>query len=103
MGRTKSTKAQATVRVHFRTRQQMNAIAAALGPELHHPASEKAGARILARGRKLNLRFAARDSTALRAIMNSYLRMLAASLNVSYSLTQLERSHRIRKSDKGAE
>lgn len=100
MGRTKTPKASATVRVIFRTQQQTKAIAHALTPELSHPAGEKARARIMIRGKKLSLRFEARNSTTLRAIMSSYLRMLAASLNVSDSLMQLEHSHQTRKSDK---
>ena len=39
----------------------------------------------------MTLKFVARDSSSLRAIMTSYLRMLAAMLNVSKSLLELER------------
>ncbi len=83
-------KASATVRVAFRTTRQSKAVAAALAPELQHPAGKKAKASILVRGKKMSLQFYARDSTTLRAIVSSYLRMLAASLNVSNSLFQLE-------------
>lgn len=83
-------KAGATVRVTFRTTQQSKAIAAALAPEIQYPAGKKAKARILVRGKKMSLQFYAKDSTTLRAIVSSYLRMLAASLNVSNSLFQLE-------------
>jgi len=76
----------------------MRAVADALTPELSHSAGEKARASIVTRGKALSLRFEARDSTALRAIMSSYLRMLAATLNVSKSLLQLE--HEVRKADK---
>ncbi|MGD0176962.1 MAG: KEOPS complex subunit Pcc1 [Candidatus Bathyarchaeia archaeon] len=99
MGRYRLTKARATVGVVFRTRQQMDAIAQGLGPELRHPAGERATAKIVIRGRKLSLRFEANDSAALRAIMSSYLRLLVASLNVSDSLMQLERSHAPGKTD----
>jgi tRNA threonylcarbamoyladenosine modification (KEOPS) complex Pcc1 subunit len=78
----------------------MRAVAEALAPELSHPAAEKAGAKIVTRGKALSLTFEARDSTALRAIMSSYLRMLAASLNVSNSLLELERVSQARKTDK---
>jgi tRNA threonylcarbamoyladenosine modification (KEOPS) complex Pcc1 subunit len=84
-------KAEASVSVTFRSKQQMEAIAQALSPELSHPAGEKAEAQLVKRGRVMRLRFAARDSSSLRAIMNSYLRMLAATLNVSASLLELER------------
>lgn len=87
-----SLKASATVRVAFRTGQQTRAVAAALAPELQHPAGEKARARIHVRGKKMSLQFSAKDSTILRAIVSSYLRMLAAALNVSNSLIELELS-----------
>ncbi len=90
--RHRSAKASAIVRVTFQTTQQTRAIAAALTPELQHPAGEKARAKIFMRGKKMGLQFSARDSAALRAIMSSYLRMLNASLNVSNSLVQLESS-----------
>lgn len=78
----------------------MTAIAQGLTPELRHSAGERAAVRIVIRGRKLSLRFEANDSAALRAIMSSYIRLLAASLNVSNSLMQLERSRVPNKTDK---
>jgi tRNA threonylcarbamoyladenosine modification (KEOPS) complex Pcc1 subunit len=68
----------------------MEAIAEALRPEILHPAGEKAQARITRGGKMLKLQFEARDSSALRAIMTSYLRLLGAAVNVSRSLRQLE-------------
>ena len=84
-------RAYANLRVAFRSRKQMEAIAEALRPELAHPAREKARARVTTRGRILNLSFETKDSTTLRAILSSYLRMLAASLNVCNTLLQIER------------
>ena len=89
MTRTKDT-AVARVTVLFGSRQQMEAIAEALRPEIFHPAGEKSQARVTKRGRMLKLQFTARDSSALRAIMTSYLRLLAVAVNVSKSLRQLE-------------
>ena len=100
MQRKQLTKAQATVRVTFGTNHYANAIAKALRPELFHPAGERANARLRVRGLTMSLHFEARDSIALRAILSSGLRILAASLNVSDSLIRLERSHSISKSDK---
>lgn len=99
---TKSMRARAMVRTDFQSKRQLNAIASALKPELHHPAGEKANARLLISGKKLSISFEANDSTALRAIMSSYLRMLRATVNVSESLIQLEHARRPRKSDKQA-
>jgi len=89
MRRTKDS-AEARISVLFRSRQQMEAIAEALRPEILHPAGEKAQARITKGGKMLKLQFEARDSSALRAIMTSYLRLLGAAVNVSRSLRQLE-------------
>ncbi len=81
----------------------MNAVAQALSPELFRPGGDRARAMIFVRGKQLSLQFEAKDSAALRAIMSSCLRMLAASLNVSSSLIQLEDSHQPSKSDKSVE
>jgi len=101
LGKKQLIKARATVRVIFGTKQQADAIAKALSPELFHPAGERAMARLVVSGLTMSIHFEARDSIALRAIMSSGLRILAASLNVSDSLIQLERSYSISKGDKG--
>jgi tRNA threonylcarbamoyladenosine modification (KEOPS) complex Pcc1 subunit len=72
----------------------MEAVATALSPELSHPAGQKADARLVRRGKTLKIEFEARDSSSLRAIMSSYLRMLAATINVSMSLLALEKKTR---------
>ena len=82
-------KASARILMEFRSKRQTRAIADALRPEAAHPAGEKAHATIETRGNQLTVRLEARDSTTLRAIMNSYLRMLAATINV---LRELENS-----------
>jgi tRNA threonylcarbamoyladenosine modification (KEOPS) complex Pcc1 subunit len=78
----------------------MEAIAEALRPEILHPAGEKARARITKRGKVLKLQFEARDSSALRAIMTSYLRLLGAAVNVSRSLRQLEVTEKTKRARK---
>lgn len=88
----KAPKAHANVRIAFQSRRQMLAVARALNPEAMHPAGRKAQARIVSRGKTLRLSFEAKDTSTLRAIVSSYLRLLAASLNVCKSLLQLERS-----------
>ena len=85
--------AEAEVSILLRSRKQLNAISAALTPEAAHPAGEKANARITRRGNQLKLEFKARDSPSLRAIMNSYLRMLKATTTVCVSLLDLEHEH----------
>ena len=85
--------AAAEVSIVLRSRKQVDAIAAALAPEASHPAGEKASARVILRGHRLKIVFRARDSPALRAVMNSYIRMLKATTTVCGSLLALERQH----------
>jgi len=81
------------VSILLRSRKQLIAIAAALAPEALHPASEKANAKIALRGRRLRIVLRARDSASLRAIMNSYLRMLKATTSVCGLLMDVEGRH----------
>jgi len=89
MRRTKGS-AEAKISVLFRSPQQLEAIAEALRPEILHPAGEKAHAKVTKAGKTLKLQFEAENSSALRAIVTSYLRLLGAAVNVSRSLRQLE-------------
>jgi len=93
-------RASASLRIGFRTLRQMHAIADALRPETAHPASGKGRVKIVTRGRLLTFHFEAKDSTALRAIISSYLRMLAASLKACDALIELERSGAVSRNDK---
>jgi tRNA threonylcarbamoyladenosine modification (KEOPS) complex Pcc1 subunit len=87
--------AEAEVRIYPRSRTQKNAIAASLTPETVYPAAEKAQANIVVRRHTVTIRFRARDSSTLRAIMSSYLRMAKATTSVCQSLLEME--HRRRK------
>jgi tRNA threonylcarbamoyladenosine modification (KEOPS) complex Pcc1 subunit len=86
------TRARASLRIAFRSERQMRAIADALRPEATYRAGSRARAVIVTRRRDLILRFEGKDSTTLRAIMSSYLRMIKASLNTSNALLQLGRT-----------
>jgi len=66
-----------------------NAIASSLSPEIDHPAASKARVNVRVVRRKLELTFHARDATALRAIMNSYLRMIGACLKVTEAVENI--------------
>ena len=85
-------KAGATLRIAFRSERQMQAIAAALRPETAHAPGTKAHATVLARGKQLNLRFEGKDTTNLRAIMSSYMRLTRASMNTCNAVLKLERA-----------
>lgn len=89
--------AEAEVDAVFRSRRQLNAVADALMPEALHHAGPKARVRIAKQGRGLKLRFSAQDSSSLRAVMSSYLRMLKASVNVCGSVLELEVANSRRK------
>lgn len=92
MNRRARARAYAKLRIALKSKRQVEAIANALKPELLHPASEKAWATIARHGKTLKLEFTASDSSSLRAIISSYLRMIAASLNVSNALLELDKS-----------
>ena len=83
-------KVHALIRIGVRTKRQAAAIADALRPEAAHPTGNKASARVVTKGRQLTIGLEAKDTATLRAIMNSYLRMLAASLNALFQLEQLQ-------------
>jgi tRNA threonylcarbamoyladenosine modification (KEOPS) complex Pcc1 subunit len=75
--------ASAKLDVQTKSRRLADAIAKSLSPEIDHPAGSKAHVRVKVERRKLKLTFQARDATALRAVMNSYLRMIGACLKVT--------------------
>ena len=91
MRRRRISKAHARLRITFRSRKQVKAIIDALKPELLHPAGDKTQAKIITRGRLLELAFKSRETTTLRAILSSYLRLLSASINTCNALIQLEK------------
>jgi tRNA threonylcarbamoyladenosine modification (KEOPS) complex Pcc1 subunit len=91
--------ARAYIRIGFRSKRQMLAIADALRPETTHTGN-RARVVLVCNKRDLILRFDGKDSANLRAVMSSYLRMIKASLNTSSALLQLERTGPIPKRDK---
>jgi tRNA threonylcarbamoyladenosine modification (KEOPS) complex Pcc1 subunit len=90
-------RANASIRIVFRSERQMRAIADGLRPEASHPTGGKASTRMTTRGNQLVLRFEGKDSTTLRAVVSSYLRMLRASLNAFNALLRLERAPQTQK------
>jgi tRNA threonylcarbamoyladenosine modification (KEOPS) complex Pcc1 subunit len=94
------TKASAVLRINFTSERQKRAIAEGLKPEAAHPAGERACALIAGRGKQLLLKFDAKDSTVLRAILSSYLRMIAASINASNALLELEAGNKQQRAGK---
>ena len=72
--------------VEIKSRRLADAIAESLGPEANHPAGSKARVSIGVDQRTLELKFLARDAAALRAVMNSYLRMIGACMKVTEAI-----------------
>jgi tRNA threonylcarbamoyladenosine modification (KEOPS) complex Pcc1 subunit len=74
--------ASAKLSIQLNSRRLADSIAKSLSPEVNQ-AGSKSRVRVRVEQRKLELTFLARDSTALRATMNSYLRMIGACLKVT--------------------
>jgi len=81
--------ASAKLSIQVNSRRLADAIAKSLTPEIDHPAGSKSRVRVRVELRRLELTFLARDATALRATMNSYLRMIAACLNVTEAIENI--------------
>jgi len=78
--------ASAKLNVQTKSRRLADAIAKSLSPEIDHPSGSTAHVRVKVEQRKLELTFQAKDATALRAVMNSYLRMIGACLKVTEAI-----------------
>jgi tRNA threonylcarbamoyladenosine modification (KEOPS) complex Pcc1 subunit len=76
----------AKLSVQVRSRRVADAIARSLRPEVDHPAGWKARVTVRVDQKILELKFLARDTTALRAVMNSYLRIISACLKVTEAI-----------------
>ena len=71
------------MRVRTRSRRLANTIAKSLAPEAAHPAGSKARVSVKVDETTLEVKIVAKDVTSLRAVLNSYLRMIGASLRVT--------------------
>jgi len=70
-------KAQAVVRLRFPSERHLSIVLSALKPETESPLTSRARVRLKSEGRSLTMRFEAGDTSALRAVMNSYLHWIA--------------------------
>jgi tRNA threonylcarbamoyladenosine modification (KEOPS) complex Pcc1 subunit len=66
-------KTQATIRLRFTAQKNLNAVLKALAPETLKPATNRSLVKIKGESNVLILRFKAADTSALRAVINSYL------------------------------
>ncbi|HKM76898.1 MAG TPA: KEOPS complex subunit Pcc1 [Candidatus Bathyarchaeia archaeon] len=74
-------KANAKIKISLRSSRELKSVFNSLMPELHNLPGNRARASAKVYDRTLQLTFEAEDSTALRAIISSFLRITKASLN----------------------
>ena len=75
-------KAQAVVRLNFSSEKQLQVVLQALKPETETSSTHRSKVRMTTEAQSLILDFRAKDTSALRASMNSYLRLIAVAMNI---------------------
>jgi tRNA threonylcarbamoyladenosine modification (KEOPS) complex Pcc1 subunit len=75
-------KAKATVRLRFSSEKNLTTLIKALTPEVNKPITARARAVLEKEGKFLVLKVEAKDTVALRATLNAYLRWIGAMANV---------------------
>jgi KEOPS complex subunit Pcc1 len=81
-------KAQAIVRLNFSSEKQLQVVLQALKPETETSSTRRSKVQMTTEGQGLVLDFRAKDTSALRASMNSYLRLIGVAMNLQ-KLTDL--------------
>jgi tRNA threonylcarbamoyladenosine modification (KEOPS) complex Pcc1 subunit len=75
-------KAQAVIRLNFSSEKQLNVVLGALKPETDTSSTSRSKVDMKTVGQTLILDFTATDTSALRAAMNSYLRLIGVAMNI---------------------
>ena len=75
-------KAKTTVRLRFSSEKQLAALLNALAPEANRPVTTRARAVLNGEGKFLVLKVEAKDTIALRAALNAYLRWIGSVVKV---------------------
>ena len=75
-------KTQAVIRLNFSSETQLKVVLEALRPETETSATPRSKVHMKAEGQSLILDFRARDTSALRAAINSYLRLIGVAMNL---------------------
>ncbi|MCJ7614451.1 hypothetical protein MUO71_06800 [Candidatus Bathyarchaeota archaeon] len=75
-------KAQAVVRLNFSSEKQLKAVLEALKPETDTSTTSRSEVLMKADENSLIIEFNAKDTSALRAAMNSYLRLIGVAMNL---------------------
>jgi len=74
--------ATATVHLRFARKEQLSAVFKALEPETQVSLSSRSRVKVKAEGKTLTLFFEAKDTSALRAALNSYLHWIRLTKDV---------------------
>ena len=82
-------KAEATVRLKLPSEQELQTILRSLRPEINSPTA-RSRASLAEEGEYLILKIEAKDTVALRAALNAYLRWINSILNVFQTLERKE-------------
>ena len=82
-------KAQAIIRLNFSSEKQLKVVLEALKPETKTPPTRRSKVQMKGKGNSLTLNFKARDTSALRAAINSYLRWILLTKTVLESVSKL--------------
>ena len=75
-------KAKATIRLRLSSEKQLTTLLEALAPEANRPVTTRAKAVLEREGSFLVLKVEAKDTVALRAALNAYLRWIGSALKV---------------------
>jgi len=85
-------KAQAVIRLNFSSEKQLKVVLEALKPETRTPSTRRSKVQMKGEGNSLTLNFKARDTSALRAAINSYLRQISMLINVTRLIEESARA-----------
>jgi len=89
-GNTKAPQRSALISINLPSEKLLQTMLEALVPETKKPATSRANVSVEGEGKTLTIRIRARDTSALRATLNSYLRWVALVREMIEALTSLE-------------
>ena len=75
-------KAQAVVRLEFLSEKQLKVVLESLKPETETSSTNRSKVNMKSENQSLILVFNSKDTSALRASMNSYLRLIGVAINL---------------------
>jgi len=75
-------KAKAIIRLNFSSEKQLKILLEALKPETKTPPTRRSKVQMKGEGNSLTLKFEAKDTSAIRAAINSYLRQTSMLIEI---------------------